>query len=160
MTLQVAQKSTIHVAMDTTTREMKLRIKRAILNAGISQNEVARLAGYTRSTMSSIVNPGNPRQVTVDDVKRIAAALKCKVSDLMDEPQHVEVMPLARELVVQGPLDQSITLTLDELVLLKLIRASGLQVDEVTRRLGGFLGNPRAIVSGDDSQPGKLNKPG
>lgn len=76
-------------------------IRKKMKQAGISQNELARRAGLSSSGMSTIINGTfEPR---MDNLRQIAQALGCPLSDLLDEPdaqkeQEVPEDPLLDQL--------------------------------------------------------------
>jgi len=80
------------------------RIKAERERQHISQNKLAKLSGITQPTISAIEAPDQTRSPALDTVEKIARALHCEVSDLMNpeskKEQEAHTDPL-RESVIR-----------------------------------------------------------
>ena len=61
------------------SEELKNLIESARVAKGISQRELAKLTGISRSTLNDLIN-GKIKKVDIDDLRKIAETLKGNVS--------------------------------------------------------------------------------
>ena len=122
------------------TRNLRERIKQA----GLSIRRLGRLAGVDHSVVARLLN-GQSKQISLDVVARLAEALGCTVSDLLDEAPSLTAEPVegvgvvvtlgqikapafnARKLFAEVPLAE----------LTESIADHGLLQDLIVRSLGG-----------------------
>lgn len=64
------------------SNELKNTIETARINKGISQRELAKLSGISRSTLNDIIN-GKIKKVDVDSLKKIAETLDLSLANLL-----------------------------------------------------------------------------
>lgn len=147
--LQIVDLPDIPIGM-TTNEKFRL----AIREAGYSQIEFAKLAGYTRTTLNDLLN--GKREIDRTRQAQMARLLDRPMEDFDDDDLIQRQPPTA---VGTGPLKSELNLTLDELLILRLLRARGLTLDQVLTRLSASEGSPAAIAS-HNTQPGAGSKSG
>ena len=65
------------------SEELKNLIESARVEKGISQRELAKLTGISRSTLNDIVN-GKIKKIKLDDLYQISIPLELNLEDLLD----------------------------------------------------------------------------
>ena len=65
--------------------DIGLRIRNRRKELHISQARLSALSGISQSAISDIENPSATRRPNSETIQKIAIALRCSVSDLMDE---------------------------------------------------------------------------
>lgn len=68
------------------------KIKKARLNAGISQYRLSKMSGIAQATISAIEAAGQTRSPATDTVEKIADALGITVSDLLDDDLKADTL--------------------------------------------------------------------
>lgn len=131
------------------------KLRAAIRDAGFQQKEFAKMMGVTTSTLSDLLN--GKRTLDVQRLGKAAKILGKTLDDFRDDDE-VNEEP-AETVPVPGPLGQSVPLTLDELLLVRLLRTRNLGLDEVLRALDAQ-NRDSGVITSHNSQRGDTSKSG
>lgn len=73
------------------SEELKLLIEDARIKKGISQRELAKLTGISRSTLNDLIN-GKIKKVDIDDLRKIAETLDMSLQKLLKTAGYDEML--------------------------------------------------------------------
>lgn len=73
------------------SEELKLLIESARVEKGISQRELAKLTGISRSTLNDLIN-GKIKKVDIDDLRKIAETLDMSLQKLLKVAGYDEML--------------------------------------------------------------------